>query len=103
MDRCWGIIRNDEPTIIYILFKSIIPDTRIGASNLKYDIEKSTLAKIDNNVKDLLDVMSSNDSNIIDKIECHDDYVILIFIDLLSVPNSTFNSIIEKNEDNWDT
>ena len=47
--------------------------------------------------------MSSNDSNIIDKIECHDDYVILIFIDLLSVPNSTFNSIIEKNEDNWDT
>ena len=33
-----GITRNDGPTIFYLLFKSINLDTRIGVSNLKYEI-----------------------------------------------------------------
>ena len=49
-----GLIRNDLPTMLYLLFKSTKPATRIGFSNLKYDIEKSTLAKFNNSVKDLL-------------------------------------------------
>ena len=31
-----GIIRNDVHTILYLLFKSINPDTNIGVSTLKY-------------------------------------------------------------------
>ena len=62
-----GIIRNDGPTMLYLLFKITNPAKRIGASNLKYEIEKSTLAKFGNNVKDLLDGMYSNNSIIIDK------------------------------------
>ena len=31
-----GLIMNDGPPIIYLLFKCIDPDTRIGVSNLKY-------------------------------------------------------------------
>ena len=66
-----GLIRKDGPTIPCLVFKSINLATRIGVSNLKYDIDKSTLAKFGNNVKDLLDNMSSNYSIIIDKGELH--------------------------------
>ena len=31
-----GITQNDEPTMIYLLFKIINPYTRIGVSNPKY-------------------------------------------------------------------
>ena len=38
-----GLINNDVPAIIYLLLKSINPETRIGIPNLKYEIEKETL------------------------------------------------------------
>ena len=44
--------------MLYLLFKIFKPAKRIGVSNLKYEIEKSTLTKFGNNVKDLLDDMS---------------------------------------------
>ena len=53
--------------MLYLLFKIINPNTSIGVSNIKYKIDKSTLAKFGNNVKDLIDDMSSNYSMIIDK------------------------------------
>ena len=40
-----GLIRNDRTTMIYLTFQSINPATRIGVSNLNYEIDKSTLAK----------------------------------------------------------
>ena len=54
-------------TMLYLLFKSINLATRIGVSNLKHEIEKSTLANFGNNVKYLLSNMSSNYTIIIDK------------------------------------
>ena len=51
----------------YFLLKSIKPYTRIGLSNLKDEIEKSTLDKFGNNVKDLIDDMPSDYSVITDK------------------------------------
>ena len=57
-DNAGGIIRNHESTIIYLLFKIINPATRIGVSNIIYEIEKSTLAKFVNNVKDLFNYLS---------------------------------------------
>ena len=53
------IISNDEPTMIYLIFKGINPSTRIGFSNLKYKIDKPTLSKFENNVKYLFDNMIS--------------------------------------------
>ena len=44
--------------MFYFLFKIISPATRIGASNLNYEIVKTKLAKFGNNVKYLLDEMS---------------------------------------------
>ena len=61
--------------MIYLLFKSINPDKSIGVSNLKDEIEKSTIAKFGNNIKDLLDEMSSNYSINIDTVERHEDYI----------------------------
>ena len=46
--------------MIYLLFKIINTDKSIGVSNLKYEIEKSTLAKFGNNIKYIIDDMSSN-------------------------------------------
>ena len=54
-----GLISNDGPTIIYPLFKINNPYKRIGVYNLKYDA-KATIDKFGNNLKDLLDDMSSN-------------------------------------------
>ena len=61
--------------MLYLIFKRINLATRIGVSNLKYEIEKKNLAKFGNNVKNLIDDMSSNYSIIIDKGEHHEDYV----------------------------
>ena len=58
------LISNDVTTTI---FKLINPGTRIVVSNLKDEIEKSNIAKFLNNVKDLIDYMSSYYSIIIDK------------------------------------
>ena len=60
-----GLKRKHGPTMIYLIFKGIIPATMIG--NLKYEIEISTLAKFEKNVKYLLDDMYSNYSIIIYK------------------------------------
>ena len=79
-----GILRNDGTTMLYPIFKNINPATRIGVSNLKYEIEKSTLAKFGNNAKELLDDMSSNYSIFIDKGEHHEYYVRKISVDILS-------------------
>ena len=70
-----GIIRIDGPTMVYLIFKIINPSTRMGVSNLKYEIGKATLAKFGNIINYLLDDMDSNDSIITEKGECHDDYV----------------------------
>ena len=55
-----GIMANDGPTTLHILFKIIHPDTSIGVSNLKDEIEKATLSKFRNTVKYLIYSMSSN-------------------------------------------
>ena len=60
-----GLKSNDGPTMIYLWFKIIIPDTKIDVSILKYYIEKATLAKFGNNVTYIFDNMSSNYSIII--------------------------------------
>ena len=46
--------------MIYLISKIINPNTRIGVSNLKDEIEKATIAKFGNHPKVLLDDMSSN-------------------------------------------
>ena len=81
--------------MIYFLFKIINPDKSIGVSNLKDEIEKSALAKFVNNIKEILDCMSSNYSINIDTGECHEDYFRRIFRDPLTGPNSTFDFLIK--------
>ena len=51
------LISNDGPTMLYLVFKNINPDTRIGVFNLKYEIGKTILSKFGNNGKDLIDDM----------------------------------------------
>ena len=98
-----GLKSNDGPTMIYLWFKIIIPDTKIDVSILKYYIEKATLTKFGKNAKDLLHDMSSNSSIIFDKVESHEYYVHHIFRALLLGPNSTFNCFIERSKYYWDT
>ena len=62
-----GIISNYGHNMIYIIFKSINPGTMIGVSNLKDKIGKAIPYKFVENLKDLLDEMSSNNSIILDK------------------------------------
>ena len=94
---------NDVPTMLHLIFKGINLATMICVSNLKEEIQKSTLAKFVNNLEDILDDMSSNYSIIVYNVERHEDYVRKIFRDILSGPNSTFNSFIESNKDDWFT
>ena len=58
--------------MFYLIFKSVNLDTRIVVSKLKYEIEKSTLSKFGNNVKDLLDEHDSKYPIIIDKGKHHE-------------------------------
>ena len=93
------MIRNDGPTIIYIPFNRIDPDTRIGVSNLKDETRKSTLAKFVKNVKDILDDMYYNYTIIMYQEEHNEEYSFNIFRDLLSGKNPTFNILIKITKD----
>ena len=73
MGGCGGLIRSDGLTMLYLPLQITNPDTKMGISNLKDEIEKATLANFGKNVKDLLDGMSSNYTIIIDKGEHHED------------------------------
>ena len=55
-----GLIRNDGPTMIYLLFKIINPATQIDISNLKEETERSTISKFVNHIKDIIDRIHSN-------------------------------------------
>ena len=66
-------------------------------------LRKQSRARFVKNGKDLLDIMSSNDSIRIDKGERHEDYDRHIFRALLSGTNSTFNIFIESTTDDWYT
>ena len=84
--------------MIYLLLKIINPAAGISVSNLKDEIEKSALEKFGNNLKDLLEYMSSNYSIVVDKGEQHEGYIIHIFRGVFSGPNSTINNLIQNNE-----
>ena len=55
-----GLIWTDGPSMLYLIFKGINNATRIGVSNLKDDIEKTTSSKFGNNFKELLVIMLHN-------------------------------------------
>ena len=99
----WDLKSNNVTTILYLIFKSINPDKRIVVSNLKYEIERTALAKFVNNVKSLLDDMCSNYSIIIDKERNSKNYVRHIFRGLYLGPNSNFNNFIESSKNDWYT
>ena len=82
-DDSGDLIRNDGPTMLYLLFKITNPYKRIGVSNLKYKIDKSNLEKFGNNVKYIFDEIYYNCNINIDKGERHEDYVSHIFRDIL--------------------
>ena len=67
MERLWGDHKELLTTMIYLIFKSINSAPRVGVSNLKDKIYKLALAKFVNNVQELLDGMSSNNSIVLDK------------------------------------
>ena len=81
-DETGGLVSNDIPNMICLIFKIISPYTRIGVSYLKDETGKETQAKFGNNVKYLLGDMYSNYCIIIDKRELHEDYVRHIFRDI---------------------
>ena len=77
--------------MIYLLFKNINPYTRISVSNLKDKIEKATLSKFGNNVKDILYNMTYSYAITINRGESCEDYVIRLFRSILLWPNLTLN------------
>ena len=63
----------DGPTILWWLFQTCKPSTRVGVSELKYDLRKATSSKFQHNVKSLTAYMSSKYRNIWEKGQTHED------------------------------
>ena len=89
---------NYGSTMIYLLFKNINPYTRISVSNLKDKIEKATLSKFGNNVKDILYNMTYSYAITINRGESREDYVIHLFRYILLWPNLTFDNSIKRTK-----
>ena len=81
--------------MLYLPFKS-----SNAATN---EIKKLNPANVGNNVNYLIVYMVSNYATIIDKGGHHEYFVCRLLRVLLSGTNSTFNCIIERTKDNWDT
>ena len=63
-----GTTRNYGLAMLYPIQGRINPSIRVVVSNLKYEVEKATLAELGNIVKYLLDDMSSNDLIILNRL-----------------------------------
>ena len=88
--------------MLYLISKIINRAKSTDVSNLKYEIEKATLAHFGNNLRYHFDDMSSNYSIIIDKVEYHEGCVGHIFRYILSGSNSTFNFSLKGIKKIWE-
>ena len=86
MGWCWRYHIELWNQFDFYFIKNINPDTRIGVSNLKDNIEKVTIAKSAKNVKDVIYDMPSNLNIIIYKGEFHGGYSSHLLRDVLAGP-----------------
>ena len=94
-----GIKSNNLPAMIYIIFESINPATRVGVSNIKNEIDRATLDNFFNDIKDLLDKMPSGYTIIIDNEDHCKDRFLRLFRSFLTRHNLTLNCFIKITKD----
>jgi len=93
----------DGPYILLALLQHCNPSTRVGVSDLKENLRNSNLAKFNNNVVDMLDKMSENYNQILDRNSTHDDIVLDIFRALSSTKNKEFLDFVNSKKTAWET
>ena len=88
--------------MIYLLIKSVNPDTRVGVHDLKRKIQAARLSAHGHNVKAMLDDMAQNYRQILEADQTHDDFLYNLFDALLSSKNSVFNNYIQHEKNLWE-
>jgi len=106
-DFCWtnpttGSIDHDEPTMLQIIINGINPTTRVGVSDFKKAVQNAKLSTSSNNVKDMLDDMTSNYQEIIAQQNTHGGYTMHLFDALLTSKNEVFRSMVQRKKDDWE-
>jgi hypothetical protein len=97
-----GEVHFDGATLLFILFLTINPSTRVGVSGLKQLISKATLAAFGHNVIDMLNDMASNYARILELGGSHEDYLLHLFAALLTTNNEIFQQFIQAEKNRWE-
>jgi hypothetical protein len=97
-----GEVHFDGATLLFILFSTINPSTRVGVSGLKLLISKATLAAFGHNVIDMLNDMASNYARILELGGSHEDYLLHLFAALLTTNNEIFQQFIQAEKNKWE-
>ena len=77
----------DGRTILWVLFQTCNPSTRVGVSELKEDIRGATSSKFGHDIQKLTDFVGSKYRKIREKGQTHDDIILDLFNAFKTVPN----------------
>ena len=83
-------MEEDGPTMVYLIFNEIQPNTAVGVSGLKDELESINSAKFNHNMKDILDHIQSHYEEILENNTTHDDIILHTFRALRACSNPDF-------------
>ena len=90
-----GVIEYDGPTMAFLLYKKIDPDTVVGLDSIERKLESATLPKFGNDVNAVLNNKEANFQILKENDKAPDKYRKLLLDALVSGPNHNFNLFIQ--------
>jgi hypothetical protein len=90
------VIEYDGPTMLFLIYTHIDPDTVVGLDAVEKKLENATLGKYKNDVSEMLKDMELNYKILKDNGKAPEKYRKLLLDALISGPNHTFNMFVQR-------
>lgn len=95
-DSTTGQVKYDGPTMVFLIYQTIDPNTTVGLDNILKKLEKAKLGDFNNNVTDMLKAMKTWRLTLKENNSDPENYRRLLLDALLTGPNHTYNSFIQR-------
>lgn len=96
-------IELDGPTMIYLCFTAVDPDTVVGLNAIEEKLKNAKLEDFGNNVSKMLTNMETNYKILKDNGEAPSKYRKILLDALLTGPNHTFNQFVQRMIDDTES
>jgi len=95
-DQTTGQVKYDGTTMVFLIYQTIDPNTTVGLDNILKKMEKAKLGDFKNNVTDMLKAMKTWCLTLKENNSYPENYRRLLLDALLTGPNATYNSWVQR-------